>query len=76
MDTNIRPPADTDSLILRIAVLLTRLDAQELHDIHGLVRARAMYRDASQPERTCERCWRPYHGPALYCSLRCALADA
>jgi hypothetical protein len=36
----------------------------------------AGYRDASFPERRCERCNRPYRGPALYCSFDCAEADA
>lgn len=73
MDTRINPPSTvTDSLMLRIAALLTRLDAQELREIEALVRARAMYHDASQPERTCERCWRPYHraGAVLLAALR------
>jgi hypothetical protein len=33
-------------------------------------------RDDSYPERTCERCPVLYRGPAVYCCLECALADA
>jgi hypothetical protein len=38
--------------------------------------ARAAYRDDHFPERNCDRCGKPYRGPAVYCSLDCALADA
>lgn len=38
--------------------------------------AAAAYRDASHPARACDHCRRLYRGPAVYCSLRCALADA
>ena len=34
------------------------------------------YVDPSCPERACDRCERLYRGPAVYCSLSCALADA
>jgi hypothetical protein len=34
------------------------------------------YVDNAFPERPCDRCGKPYRGPALYCSLTCALADA
>lgn len=36
----------------------------------------ADYRDDSFPERACDRCGTLYRGPAVYCSLKCALADA
>lgn len=39
-------------------------------------RAEAAYRDDSCPERACDRCGEPYKGPAVYCSLACAVADA
>jgi ribosomal protein S27AE len=32
--------------------------------------------DEAFPERPCDRCGKPYRGPAVYCSLTCALADA
>lgn len=38
--------------------------------------ARASYRDDSYPERLCDHCRTPYRGPAVYCTLECALADA
>jgi hypothetical protein len=34
------------------------------------------YRDEQFPERACDRCGEPYRGPAVYCSLKCALEDA
>ena len=39
-------------------------------------RARAAYRDPAYPWRACDGCGRPYRGPAVYCSLDCAVADA
>jgi hypothetical protein len=38
--------------------------------------ARAAYRDDSFPARLCDHCGTPYRGPAVYCSLTCAIADA
>lgn len=38
--------------------------------------AEAAYRDSSQPWRKCDRCEMPYRGPAVYCSLSCAVLDA
>lgn len=35
-----------------------------------------LYRDDSFPERHCDECGRPYRGPAVFCSLKCALAAA
>lgn len=34
------------------------------------------YHDARFLERQCDHCGRAYQGPAVYCSLDCALADA
>ena len=34
------------------------------------------YRDEGSPERACDHCGKLYRGPAVYCSLACALADA
>ena len=34
------------------------------------------YRNESYAERACDRCGGLYHGPAVYCSLACAVADA
>jgi DnaJ-class molecular chaperone len=36
----------------------------------------AGYSDDRFLERPCDRCGKPYRGPAVYCSLTCALADA
>lgn len=38
--------------------------------------ARASYHDDGFPARACDHCGRIYRGPAVYCSLRCALDDA
>ena len=40
------------------------------------VPAAKAYRDARYPERACDRCGGLYRGPAVYCSLDCAVADA
>jgi DNA polymerase III epsilon subunit-like protein len=34
------------------------------------------YFDHRFPERACDRCGKPYRGPAVYCSLKCAMEDA
>ena len=34
------------------------------------------YRDARFPPRRCDHCEKLYQGPAVYCSLECAIADA
>lgn len=34
------------------------------------------YKDDRYPERECDYCHHSYKGPAVYCSLRCALVDA
>lgn len=41
-----------------------------------LTAARTAYHDPSYPPRDCDACGRHYTGPAVYCSLGCALADA
>jgi|HubBroStandDraft_5_1064220.scaffolds.fasta_scaffold21903_5 hypothetical protein len=38
--------------------------------------AQAAYRDDKFEPALCHHCGAEYRGPALYCSLRCALADA
>jgi len=35
-----------------------------------------LYQDDRFPERQCDYCNRRYRGPAVYCSLRCAIADS
>jgi hypothetical protein len=37
--------------------------------------ARASYEDKSFPQRSCDHCKRLYQGPAVYCSIECAIAD-
>lgn len=39
-------------------------------------RARRPYVDVRMPERACDYCGSAYRGPAVYCSLTCAQADA
>lgn len=34
------------------------------------------YQDDRFVERPCDKCGKPYRGPAVYCSLECALEDA
>lgn len=41
-----------------------------------LLPARLAYHDPAEPERACEHCGQPYRGPAEYCSIECADADA
>ena len=38
-------------------------------------RAESLYADARYVERCCDCCGKPYKGPAVYCSLKCALED-
>jgi DNA-binding transcriptional ArsR family regulator len=38
--------------------------------------AEAAYYDNSYRARDCDRCGKSYQGPAVYCSLVCAVADA
>lgn len=38
-------------------------------------RAVQSYVDPSFPERQCDYCGKPYRGPAVYCSLICAVDD-
>jgi len=37
---------------------------------------REAYSNPSYAERQCDRCGQSYRGPAVYCSLDCAVADA
>lgn len=48
--------------------------AQKLQGLADQVNAK--YSDPTFPERRCDFCGLPYRGPAVYCSLECALADA
>lgn len=49
--------------------------SQAVLDAQALQRARAAYHNTDYPERWCDRCGQLYQGPAVYCSLACALAD-
>ena len=48
----------------------------DLRRMFPIVKSRTAYRDDSYPERDCDRCGKPYCGPAVYCSLECAAVDA
>jgi hypothetical protein len=37
---------------------------------------RYVHRRKAFPERACDKCGKLYRGPAVYCSLECAVADA
>ena len=60
----------------RIWLLAGRLNDQEAIELLQFVSARASYRDDAWIGRSCEHCGQPYNGPAVYCSLQCAQADA
>ena len=53
---------------------------RQFHEFLGAdlsnVEALTAFRDDTQEERKCHGCARPYHGPGVYCSMRCALDDA
>lgn len=36
----------------------------------------ASYADDAFEARACDHCGKPYRGPAVYCSLQCAMVDA
>lgn len=36
----------------------------------------AAYVNPDWPPRACDHCGKEYHGPAVFCSLTCALAEA
>jgi hypothetical protein len=70
-------------------ITITDPDAQSLSEAEGIVErlvpplpkrvsswGRASYRDDRFPSRVCDRCGQTYHGPAVYCSLDCAVSDA
>jgi hypothetical protein len=45
-------------------------------DCAGRDAAQAAYYDPLYPVRNCDYCDKEYRGPAVYCCLACALADA
>lgn len=40
------------------------------------VDASGLYRNEAYPDRACDRCGKIYRGPAVYCSIECAIEDA
>ncbi len=65
---------------LRLADLgwhkMATLLGQAMEEARQKNRARAAYRDESYPPRLCDYCEQRYRGPAVFCSLECALASA
>jgi len=62
---------------------LLRADDETAYKIWQVIKGRAFqlraensYIDESYVERKCDRCGKSYKGPAVYCSLICATADA
>ena len=64
------------------AVLLDWLDwrdldhADRLRRTETVAKAMARYHNPKLAARLCDLCGRSYHGPAVYCSLVCAVRDA
>ena len=56
-----------------IGVIIQRIGVKRFREIAD---AAQTYHDDSRPERACHHCGKPYRGPAVYCSLQCAIADA
>jgi hypothetical protein len=46
------------------------------HGFSIIVTVAASYHDETCEPRACDHCSATYRGPAVYCSLECALADA
>ncbi len=52
------------------------LSKDEACAVQAWLRPRIAYCDDSKPPRHCDHCNRLYRGPAVYCCLECAEADA
>jgi hypothetical protein len=52
------------------------LMGQRIERADNVRRARTAYRDDRAQPMACHRCGGMYRGPAVYCSLECAEADA
>lgn len=50
--------------------------AHRLESTNEELRARRAYRDKDAESRACDFCDGTYRGPAVYCSIECAEADA
>ena len=51
-------------------------DERRLSDRQFAERAERLYHNGGYAERACDHCGALYQGPAMYCSLACATADA
>lgn len=61
--------------LARLQSKTSDIKAVSLPPVWGPV-GRDAYKDHTYPERPCDYCAKLYRGPAVYCSLKCALADA
>lgn len=68
--------SDLDEVVQIVLQDLMRLDYHELNEVFMMVRARAAFRSERYEMRPCDHCGRPYQGPSVYCSLRCACVAA
>lgn len=77
----IPPPVPEWTPVMRAIMGNIWAEAARLSDKEGMellawVTARALYRDDNWVEALCDHCQQPYRGPAVYCCLACAQADA
>lgn len=71
-----KPRLDSNDDIRYSAMMSIEPNDEPVTVEQARARAIARYHDPTWPERQCDYCQRPYRGPAVYCSLICALADA
>lgn len=71
-DLTLRQPNDAEIVDIagdeEIIRMMAALGELRMHE--------ALYIDERFDERACDHCGKPYRGPAVYCSLKCAQADA
>ena len=71
-DLRLRQPTDEEIVEIAGDPEIVRM----MKALGHLQRVEASYRDARRDERACDHCGKLYRGPAVYCSLKCAQADA
>jgi hypothetical protein len=59
----------------QLLVLYKSIGKQHMNEVYQK-RAVNYYQNDFFEERACDHCGNPYRGPAVYCSLACAQADA
>jgi len=71
-DLTLRQPNDAEIVDIagdeEIIRMMAALGELRMHE--------ALYINERFDERACDHCGKPYRGPAVYCSLKCAQADA